>query len=505
MSEKDNNRHARQVTVTRIKKDNPPQENKPRKVIAVKRREEAAPVPVQPEKKPAAVPTVPAANKFPIGFRVDDTPEEHCPEPEIPNEEPLAEPEHPLTEETEGLADQPEENSSQSEPAEEQPSEETSAENEEKPEEAEEKQDEPEAAGEETAQSGDAPEEPEAQEIPAEATEPPAENSPVVPDAEIIPEPTEEAAERSAAEADSEQAEDDLPIWEVMLDKTFDFAREKWDIAKTWISRKLPGMIPQKIIPQKWEDIGPVRKAVMILSVVIILISILPMFVGIMCPGILPPVCMALFFFFCALYWPLIEQCESMKGNIIIGIVAVCVLAGVSYMAFVSGKMISASTNTLRNNTSEVTVIVLGCKIKGDRPSLMLEARLEEAAEFLLEHPQAHCIVTGGQGPDEEYPEAQVMKNYLVEKGVSPMRIIMESTSTSTLENITNAAELAKKYHCHDRFMIATDRFHQYRAMTIANDLGMVTYALNVETAWYLAMPYWFREIAAITRDWIVA
>jgi len=148
---------------------------------------------------------------------------------------------------------------------------------------------------------------------------------------------------------------------------------------------------------------------------------------------------------------------------------------------------------------------VLGCKVNGDRPSRMLQARLEKAAEFLLEHPQAHCIVTGGKGPDEDYPEALIMKNYLVNKGISSMRIIMEDTSTSTLENLTNASQLAKRYNCHERFLIVTDRFHQYRAITVANSLGMVSYALNVDTVWYLAMQYWFREIAAITRDWLVA
>lgn len=498
MPEKENNRHARQVTVTRIKKEAAPQESRQRRVIAVKRREEA--VPPQPEKKPAAEPVI---NKVPIGFKVEETPETIQQEPENSPEEPTAGPECPVAEESEDPASTPEEAVSEGDSAEEQPAEGALAENEGEPENAEGAQGESEEVKEDAAQSGDAQEAP--QEISVEEPERLAEDMPAAPEAEMIPAPAEEADERSTAEAVSEQADDDSPALEIMLDRIFDFGREKLGAAKDWIGRKLPEVIPQKVIPQKWKDIGPVRRAVMILSVALILLSILPMFVGIMCPGILPPVCMALFFFFCALYWPLIEQCESMKGNIIIGIVAVCILAGVSYMAFVSGKMISASTNTLKNNTSEVTVIVLGCKIKGDRPSLMLEARLEEAAEFLLEHPQAHCIVTGGQGPDEKYPEAQVMKNYLVEKGVSPMRIIMESTSTSTLENITNAAALAQKYHCHDRFMIATDRFHQYRAMTIANDLGMVSYALNVETAWYLAMPYWFREIAAITRDWIVA
>lgn len=258
-------------------------------------------------------------------------------------------------------------------------------------------------------------------------------------------------------------------------------------------------------IPQKWEEISALRKVIMIASAALLLFSCIPLFIGVITPGVLPPACIAIFFFACALYWPLIDGCESLWGNVIIAVAAVLILAGVSYMAFVSGKMISASANTLPENTQEVTVVVLGCKINGDQPSRMLQARLEKAAEFLLEHPQAHCIVTGGQGPDEDYTEALIMKKYLVDKGVSSMRIIMEDRSTSTLENLTFADQLARQYNCHDRFLIVTDRFHQYRAMCTANELGRVSHALNVETVWYLAMQYWFREIAAITRDWVVA
>lgn len=258
-------------------------------------------------------------------------------------------------------------------------------------------------------------------------------------------------------------------------------------------------------IPQGWEDISLPRKMIMIASAALFLFSVFPIVLGVFSPGIIPPACIAAFFFGCALYWPQITGCKSKTGRTVIAAVAVCVLLGVSYLAFVSGKMVSASANTLPEDSGQVTVVVLGCKVKGDRPSLMLKARLDKAAEFLLEHPQAYCIVTGGQGPDEDYPEALVMKNYLVDKGVSGTRIIMEDKSTSTLENITNAKALADQYNCYERYLIVTDRFHQYRALCTANDLDMVSYALNVETVWYLVMQYWFREIAAITRDWIVA
>lgn len=41
------------------------------------------------------------------------------------------------------------------------------------------------------------------------------------------------------------------------------------------------------------------------------------------------------------------------------------------------------------------TVVVLGCKVNGDQPSLMLRRRLECALEYLRTNEQAVCVVSG--------------------------------------------------------------------------------------------------------------
>lgn len=258
-------------------------------------------------------------------------------------------------------------------------------------------------------------------------------------------------------------------------------------------------------IPQPFKEISIPRKLVMGGALALFIFSLLPLFVGVFTVGIIPMVCIAAFFFLCALYWDVIVGSEKLWVNAIIGVVAVLVLAGTCYLAFVSGKMISASAHGLPEDYSKVTVVVLGCKINGDRPSRMLKARLDVAAEFLLANPGVNCIVTGGKGEDEDYPEAYIMKKYLEEKGVSSLRIITEETSTSTDENVGFALKMAETYNCYKSLLIVTDRFHQYRAIRAANDLGAAAYALNTETVWYLAVPYWFREMACITRDWLTA
>ena len=60
------------------------------------------------------------------------------------------------------------------------------------------------------------------------------------------------------------------------------------------------------------------------------------------------------------------------------------------------------------------TVVVLGCKVNGDQPSLMLRRRRECALEYLRANEQEVCVVSGGQGSNDSHSEAYVMEKSLV-------------------------------------------------------------------------------------------
>lgn len=259
----------------------------------------------------------------------------------------------------------------------------------------------------------------------------------------------------------------------------------------------------EKGIVQPWSDISLPRKLIMVLSTALFLFAFSPLLVGVTTIGMLPIALIGLFFFVVSLFWDKIEGCENKFLNFVFGIVAVVVALGIVGMAFISGKMYSASLNTLPDDVTRTTVVVLGCRIKGDQPSLMLKNRLDTAADYLLSNPEAFCVVTGGQGEDEEYAEAVVMKRYLIEKGISSSRIIAEKQSTSTVENLVYSAKLIDKYNCHENIIIVSDRFHQYRAKLAAEDAGLKSYAMPCETRWELVAQYWFREMAGIAKIWL--
>lgn len=109
-------------------------------------------------------------------------------------------------------------------------------------------------------------------------------------------------------------------------------------------------------------------------------------------------------------------------------------------------------------------MVVLGYKVNGDQPSLMLRRRLECALEYLRSNKQAVCVVSGGQGSNESYSEAYVMEKFLVENGIAPERIEQEALSTNTDCNIANSLQLIKQKGLPRQIIVCTDGFHQLRA-----------------------------------------
>lgn len=145
--------------------------------------------------------------------------------------------------------------------------------------------------------------------------------------------------------------------------------------------------------------------------------------------------------------------------------------------------------------------LVLGCKTYGDRPSLMLEERLDAALSYLEENPETSCVVSGGKGPDETVSEAEVMQQYLLDKGIDASRIYVENQSTNTRENIAFSSEIIKSQGLGDEVAIVTNEFHEYRAMQIATYNGLIPGAVPGKTALWLFPTYYVRELYSIAYE----
>lgn len=193
--------------------------------------------------------------------------------------------------------------------------------------------------------------------------------------------------------------------------------------------------------------------------------------------------------------------CAAWRGSAAVKVVCVAfivlIAAGLAFAAVLSVKMYRAIKNA-PSDPPEL-IVVLGCQVRGERPSRMLARRLDAAYEAMQKYPAAKVVVSGGKGSDELISEAECMKRYLVEKGADVSRIIMEDKSATTVENIRNTFAITDAAGFGRDITLVTDGYHLYRASRIAASCGAGTVTtLAADTEKRFVPTYWVREWLAL-------
>lgn len=191
---------------------------------------------------------------------------------------------------------------------------------------------------------------------------------------------------------------------------------------------------------------------------------------------------------------------QKTTGKIIISVIGVIIVLGIVLVVIMSACMIKSSCTKPAQNA---TAIVLGCRVYGERPSIILTERMDAAILYLNENPDAVCIASGGQGSDEDISEAECIYRYLVQNGINPTRIYIEDNSTSTRENLAFSYELIKENALPIEIAIVTNEFHEYRAGLIAKELGLSYGAVPAKTALWLFPTYYARELFGVLYEWL--
>jgi uncharacterized SAM-binding protein YcdF (DUF218 family) len=146
-------------------------------------------------------------------------------------------------------------------------------------------------------------------------------------------------------------------------------------------------------------------------------------------------------------------------------------------------------------------LIVLGAQVQpSGEPSVQLAWRLEAALEVFHQKP-VPIVVSGGQGGNEPRPEGEVMRDWLIEKGVPPDKILVDSISANTRQNILHAISLLSGLNIQNIRIITSD-YHLPRALAIARDEGLSVSG----TGSPCKKEYWvqnhFREALAWVKYW---
>lgn len=175
--------------------------------------------------------------------------------------------------------------------------------------------------------------------------------------------------------------------------------------------------------------------------------------------------------------------------------------AGLLCVAVILGLMARQAAN--RPDAAEAdTVLVLGCEVRGLRPSKMLAARIDSAYAYLAANSDAVCVACGGMADDEIITEARCIRDELVRRGIDPSRIYLEEESLNTRQNIAFAAGIIRENGLSADVAVASDNFHQLRSAIYARSNGLQAKSLGCRSYWLLGPGYWAREVIAVAAAW---
>ena len=181
-------------------------------------------------------------------------------------------------------------------------------------------------------------------------------------------------------------------------------------------------------------------------------------------------------------------------------------------LALVSGITVLGINGYVKSSTSdqiitpeeaaELTdidcILVLGCYVHDSgRPSDMLADRLRRGIELYQSGVAPKLLMSGDHG-QKDYNEVKAMKLEAMEEGIPSEDIFMDHAGFSTYESIFRARDVFAA----DKIIIVTQEYHLYRALHIANALGVEAYGVAADYNTYVGQAYReLREILARNKD----
>lgn len=184
---------------------------------------------------------------------------------------------------------------------------------------------------------------------------------------------------------------------------------------------------------------------------------------------------------------------------IILLIMIIILVLGINIfvVANTSQKIISEDSSERIGNID--CILILGAGIWGDKPSHMLEDRLNEGIALYKKGVSNKIIMSGDHG-QENYDEVNLMKKYAIEKGVPSEDIFMDHAGFSSYDSMYRAKEIFKV----EKMIVVTQKYHMYRALYIANQLGIEAYGVVSNPREYAGQAIReVREILARDKDFV--
>ena len=150
---------------------------------------------------------------------------------------------------------------------------------------------------------------------------------------------------------------------------------------------------------------------------------------------------------------------------------ALLAILGLACIAGMMGFVYCKETHLPPIGDSDV-IIVLGAQVKPDgTPSVALERRLTAALESYQQDRQL-IIVCGAQAGTEPRPEGDVMRDWLLMRGVPQEDVVAETASFNTRENLMYA-KVIMEHRGLENALVVTSDYHVARALALCKQVGI--------------------------------
>jgi uncharacterized SAM-binding protein YcdF (DUF218 family) len=121
-------------------------------------------------------------------------------------------------------------------------------------------------------------------------------------------------------------------------------------------------------------------------------------------------------------------------------------------------------------------IVVFGAAEYNGSPSPVFKARLDHAFDLEERGFARLVITTGGSGGDPRFTEGAVGRDYLIQRGVAAEKILADTQSETTYENVRAVAQALRSRNARDCIAVS-DGFHLYRIKLMFRALGIQAYA----------------------------
>lgn len=188
--------------------------------------------------------------------------------------------------------------------------------------------------------------------------------------------------------------------------------------------------------------------------------------------------------------------------RVLVAVVVVLLLAAAALTAYAAARVVATARTDDRTPTD--AVVVLGAAQFWGRPSPVLEARLQHAADLYAAGVADRIVTVGANQPGDRTTEADAGRAWLVAHGVPSSAVVAVPDGHDTLTSLEAAARVMA-----DRgwtsATIVTDPAHVARSAAMARSLGLDVHVSPTSTGAgsSLTPEYVARETLALLAFWL--